>query len=118
MLEAYVPVLVFVTLGLGVGMAFTVANRVLGPRRSTTVKREPYECGLPSEVRRDFRFGVSYYMVGMLFILFDLEVVLLYPAAIVMGDSPFALGAIGLFIALLFVAFVYEWRNGSLDWRE
>lgn len=118
MLEAYVPVLVFAALGLGIGTAFTLANRVLGPRRPSAVKQAPYECGLPSEVRQGFRFGINFYMVGMLFILFDIEVVLLYPAAIVMGDSPYALGAIAVFIALLFVAFAHEWRNGSLEWRD
>jgi NADH-quinone oxidoreductase subunit A len=118
MLKAYLPALVFLFLGLAVGTAFTFANRVLGPRRPTRVKREPYESGLPSDVRRSFRFGVSFYLVGMLFIIFDMEVVLLYPTAIVMGESAFALGAISLFIFFLAVAFVYEWGTGALDWND
>jgi NADH-quinone oxidoreductase subunit A len=71
-LQSYLPVLVFVLLGLGVGIAFTMLNSVLGPKRPSKVKREPYECGLPSEVTRNFRFGISFYLIAMLFILFDI----------------------------------------------
>lgn len=118
MLKAYLPALVFLFLGVAVGTAFTFANRFLGPRRPTRVKREPYESGLPSDVRRGFRFGVGFYLVGMLFIVFDMEVVLLYPTAVAMGESAFALGAVILFIFFLAVAFVYEWGRGALDWDE
>lgn len=117
MLEAYLPALVFLIVGICVGIALTTLNRVLGPRRPNPVKREAYESGLPSDVRRGFRFGVSFYLVGMLFILFDIEVVLLYPVAVGMGESVHALGAIALFIFFLAVAFVYDWRRGSLDWK-
>src|SRR5919107_831601 len=82
MLKAYLPVVVFVLLGLGVGVAFTMLNAALGPKRPSRVKRDPYECGLPSEVTRNFRFGVSFYLIAMLFILFDIEVVFLYPIAV------------------------------------
>ncbi len=118
MLRSYLPVLVFLTLGLGVGFFFTMVNRLLGPKRPSRVKREPYECGLPSEVTQNFRFGLSFYQVGMLFILFDIEIVLLYPAAIVLGKSVFALIAIGVFIFFLAVAFVFEWNRGTLDWSD
>ncbi len=95
-----------------------MANRVLGPHRPNKVKREPYECGLPSEIRRGFRFGVSFYLVGMLFILFDIEVILLYPVAIQLeAFGVFALVEIIVFVVLLFVAFVYVWRRGALEWR-
>jgi NADH-quinone oxidoreductase subunit A len=117
-LKAYLPALVFLILGLGVGIAFTTLNRVLGPSRPGRVKSEPYESGMPSKFPRGFRFGISFYLVGMLFILFDIEVVLLYPTAVAMGESVHALGAIALFIFFLAVALVYEWRRGSLDWRE
>jgi NADH-quinone oxidoreductase subunit A len=117
MLKAYLPALVFLILGLGLGTALTRLNRVLGPRRPTQIKREPYECGLPSDVRRGFRFGISFYLVGMLFILFDIEVILLYPVAVLLAESGVhALGAIAVFLFFLAVAFVYEWRRGSLDW--
>jgi NADH-quinone oxidoreductase subunit A len=117
-LEEYVPALVMGILGLGLGVALTQANRFLGPRRPNRVKREPYECGLPSDVRRSFRFGVSFYLVGILFILFDLEVVLLYPVAVAMGESAYALAVIAVFVFFLAVAFVYEWARGSLEWRD
>jgi NADH-quinone oxidoreductase subunit A len=117
-LQSYLPVLVFVLLGLGVGIAFTMLNSVLGPKRPSKVKREPYECGLPSEVTRNFRFGISFYLIAMLFILFDIEVVFLYPVAVQLeAFGVFALVEIGIFIALLLVAFVFVWRRGALEWK-
>src|SRR4051794_20136478 len=83
MLKAYLPVLVFLALGVGVGSLLGASNRFLGPRpRVPKVRGEPYECGLPSEVQKNFRFGVSFYLTAMLFILFDIEVVFLYPVAL------------------------------------
>ncbi len=119
MLQSYLPVIVFAGLGLTVGTAFALLNRVLGPRRPSRVKSEPYECGLPSEVSRTFRFGISFYMIAMLFMVFDVEVLFLYPAAVVLGltESAYALGAILVFAFLLVVALVYEWRRGGLEWR-
>ncbi len=118
MLESYLPALVFVLLGLGVGTAFTMLNTVLGPKRPTEVKRQPYECGLPSEVTRNFRFGISFYLIAMLFILFDIEVVFLYPVAVqLQAFGVFALVEIAVFVGLLMVAFVFVWRRGALDWR-
>jgi NADH-quinone oxidoreductase subunit A len=117
MLESYLPALIFIVLGLATGGAFVFLNRVLGPKRPSRVKSDPYECGLPSDVQQNFRFGISFYLVGMLFILFDIEVVLLYPVAVVMGESVYALVAILLFIFFLAVAFVYEWRRGGLEWK-
>jgi len=118
MLSSYLPVIVFLVLGVALAIAFTTLNRVLGPRRPTAVKQDPYECGLPSEGMRGSRFKVSYYLVGMLFILFDIEVILLFPVATQMRRSLHALGAISVFILLLAVAFVYDWRRGSLDWKD
>ena len=99
-------------------------NHLLGRRRpghgeATKVQQEPYECGLPTEVSRTFRFGISFYLVAMLFILFDIEVIFLYPVGVILkgADSVFVLGEVLLFIVLLAVAFVYVWRRGALDWR-
>ena len=118
MLKSYLPALVFLALGVGVGVAFTFANSLLGPRRPTKVKRDPYECGLPSEVRRSFRFGVSFYLIAMLFILFDIEVVFLYPIAVQLETiGTFALVETIVFVALLLVAFVFVWRRGALEWK-
>ncbi|MGH2961773.1 MAG: NADH-quinone oxidoreductase subunit A [Solirubrobacterales bacterium] len=119
MLQSYLPVIVFAGLGLIVGGALVSLNHVLGPRRPNKAKAEPYECGLPSEVSRTFRFGISFYMIAMLFILFDIEVVFLYPVAVILSaaESVFVLVEIVVFVFLLLVAFVYVWRRGALDWR-
>lgn len=126
MLHQYLPVLVFGFLGIAVGAAFASLNHVLGPKRvprsvSSAAARQadPYECGLPSEVSKTFRFGVSFYLIAMLFILFDLEVVFLYPVATIFSaaDSIFVLVEVIIFVTLLLVALVYAWRKGALDWR-
>jgi len=118
LLKSYLPALVFLALGLGVGVAFTFANQLLGPKRPSKTKSEPYECGLPSDVRKNFRFGVSFYLVAMLFILFDIEVVFLYPIAVQLeAIGTFALIETGVFITLLAVAFVFVWRRGALEWK-
>jgi NADH-quinone oxidoreductase subunit A len=105
-------------LGGIVGIAFSLLNHVLGTRRAVRSKADPYECGLPSEVQRGFRFGISFYLVAMLFILFDIEVIFLYPVAVQLkAFGTFALGETIVFIALLAIAFVYVWRRGALEWR-
>jgi NADH-quinone oxidoreductase subunit A len=117
-LESYLPAVVFVVLGTGVGAAFAVLNTVLGPRRNIAQKQDPYECGLPSEVQQGFRFGISFYLIAMLFILFDIEVIFLYPVAIQLkAFGTFALIEIIVFITLLMAAFVYVWRRGALEWK-
>jgi NADH-quinone oxidoreductase subunit A len=118
LVESYLPVLVFLGLGTILGGAFASLNRVIGPRNPTPTKSEPYECGLPSDVRRGFRFGISFYLIAMLFILFDVEVIFLYPVAVhLKAEGAFVLGEIGVFVALLAVAFVYVWRRGALEWK-
>ena len=118
MLKSYLPALVFLVLGVGVGVAFVSLNSVLGPRRPSKTKSEPYESGLPSEVRKSFRFGVSFYLVAMLFILFDIEVVFLYPIAVQLDAiGAFALVEMTVFVILLLIAFVYVWRRGALEWK-
>jgi NADH-quinone oxidoreductase subunit A len=124
-LKSYLPILVFAFLGLGVGSAFVMLNHLIGPRRSqrtTAASRrqlEPYESGIPVEPARGLRFGVSFYLVAMLFILFDIEVVFLYPVGVIVegADSLFVLGELITFVVLLLVAFVYVWRKGALDWK-
>ena len=92
-------------------------NGILGPRRPNRTKSEPYECGLPSEVRKSFRFGVSFYLIAMLFILFDIEVVFLYPVALQLDAfGVFALVETIVFVVLLLVALVFVWRRGALEW--
>ena len=125
MLKSYLPILVFGFLGLTVGSAFAMLNHVIGPKRparataATRRQDEPYESGIPVEAMRGFRFGISFYLVAMLFILFDIEVVFLYPVGVILksADSVFVLAELVLFVVLLLVAFVYVWRKGALDWK-
>jgi NADH-quinone oxidoreductase subunit A len=120
MLRTYLPAIVFVLLGAGVGAAFAVLNSLAGPkgRSKQKSKADPYECGLPSEVKSGFRFGISFYLVAMLFILFDIEVLFLYPIAVQLrAFGTFALIETIVFIALLTIAFIYVWRRGALEWR-
>jgi NADH-quinone oxidoreductase subunit A len=125
MLESYLPILVFAFLGVLVGGAFVMLNHVIGPKRparGTVAARrqaEPYESGIPVDSSHGLRFGVTFYLIAMLFILFDIEVVFLYPIGVILGDadSLFVLGELVVFVVLLLVAFVYVWRKGALDWR-
>jgi NADH-quinone oxidoreductase subunit A len=117
-IRTYLPAIVFLGLGGVVGLAFAVLNSLFGPKKPMKAKTEPYECGLPSEVQRSFRFGVSFYLIAMLFILFDIEVIFLYPVATQLRDfGTFALVELSVFVLLLFIAFVYVWRRGALNWR-
>src|SRR4051794_26932098 len=119
MLRSYLPAIVFLLLGTGIGGLFVALNRMVGPPAPRIRSHnEPYECGLPSDVRQNFRFGISFYLVAMLFILFDIEVVFLYPVAVQLeAFGTFALVETIIFIVLLFVAFGYVWRRGALEWK-
>ena len=118
MLRSYLPAIVFLVLGGAVGVTFAAINSFIGPRRAARQKQDPYECGLPSEVKRGMRFGISFYLIAMLFILFDIEVIFLYPIAVELrAFGSYALLETVVFIVLLLVAFVYVWRRGALEWR-
>ena len=118
MLRDYLPAIVFLVLGGAVGSLFAVLNLFFGRRRPNRSKQDPYECGLPSEIQRGFRFGISFYMVAMLFILFDIEVIFLYPIAVVLrAFGTFAMIETAVFVVLLTVALVYVWRRGALEWK-
>jgi NADH-quinone oxidoreductase subunit A len=118
-IRSYLPALVFVGLGAALGLVFAVANTYLGPkRRHVQAQADPYECGLPSQVQKNFRFGISFYLVAMLFILFDIETIFLFPVAVQLkAFGTFALVELSVFIVLLFVAFIYVWRRGALEWK-
>jgi len=123
-LKSYLPILVFAFLGVTVGGAFAMLNHVIGPKRPqrpTAASRrqgDPYESGIPVEPSHGLRFGVSFYLIAMLFILFDIEVVFLYPVGVIVqsAKSVFVLVEIGVFVTLLLVALVFVWARGALDW--
>ncbi len=119
MLRTYLPAIVFLVLGSAVGGLFAVLNLLVGVRgRPNRSKTSPYECGLPSEIQRNFKFGISFYLIAMLFILFDIEVIFLYPIAVQLrAFGSFAMGETVTFVVLLMVAFVYVWRRGALAWK-
>ena len=125
MLKTYLPILVFAVLGLTVGGVFAMLNHLIGPKKPaqpTSASRrqaEPYESGIPVAPAKNLRFGVSFYLIAMLFILFDIEVIFLYPVGVILkaADSVFVLAEVLIFIALLAVALIYVWRRGALDWK-
>ncbi|UTI64079.1 NADH-quinone oxidoreductase subunit A [Paraconexibacter antarcticus] len=119
MLRGYLPAIVFLALGVGIGSIFASLNSLVGvKKKKIQSKNDPYECGLPSEIQQRFRFGISFYLIAMLFILFDIEVLFLYPVAMnLRAFGTFALVEIIVFVVLLFVAFIYVWRRGALEWR-
>jgi NADH-quinone oxidoreductase subunit A len=117
-LRDYLPAIVFLILGGLVGALFSVLNIFVGKRKPNRSKSAPYECGLPSEVQRGFRFGISFYLIAMLFILFDIEVIFLYPIAVQLrAFGTFAMTETIVFVALLTIALVYVWRRGALEWK-
>ena len=117
-LENYFPVLLFILVGVGVGVAPQVLGRLLSPNRPDAAKLSPYECGFEAFEDARMKFDVRYYLVAILFILFDLEIAFLFPWAVSLKE----IGALGfwammVFLTILVVGFVYEWKKGALDWE-
>jgi NADH-quinone oxidoreductase subunit A len=118
MLQEYFPILLFVVVGLAVGVAPVVLGSLLGPNRPDSEKLSPYECGFEAFEDARMRFDVRYYLVAILFILFDLEIAFLFPWAVVLKQiGLFGFAAMLVFLAVLVVGFVYEWKKGALDWE-
>jgi NADH-quinone oxidoreductase subunit A len=118
MLENYFPVLMFILVGLAVGVAPMVAGFVLAPHKPDAEKLSPYECGFEAFEDARMKFDVRYYLVAILFILFDLEIAFLFPWAIVLEDiGLFGFLSMVVFLGILVVGFVYEWMQGALDWE-
>jgi NADH-quinone oxidoreductase subunit A len=118
MLENYLPVLVFIGVGLAVGVVMVTLGFVLGTRRPDSEKLSPYECGFEAFEDARMKFDVRYYLVAILFIIFDLEIAFLFPWAIVLDK----IGGVGLvamtvFLGVLVVGFIYEWKKGALEWE-
>ncbi|HEX7891713.1 MAG TPA: NADH-quinone oxidoreductase subunit A [Ramlibacter sp.] len=121
-LDQYLPVLLFILVGVGVGVAPQVLGwflaKGIGVHNPGTAKNSPYECGFEAFEDARMKFDVRYYLVAILFILFDLEIAFLFPWAVALKD----IGVIGfwammVFLAILVVGFVYEWKKGALDWE-
>ena len=118
MLAEYFPILLFILVALGVGVAPMVLGKLLGPSRPDPEKLSPYECGFEAFEDARMKFDVRYYLVAILFILFDLEIAFLFPWATVINDIGFAgFLSMMLFLAILAVGFVYEWMKGALEWE-
>ncbi|WP_428603848.1 NADH-quinone oxidoreductase subunit A [Sedimenticola sp.] len=118
MLENYLPVLVFIGVGLIVGVVMVALGFVLGTRRPDSEKLSPYECGFEAFEDARMKFDVRYYLVAILFIIFDLEIAFLFPWAVVLDK----IGMVGLiamtvFLGVLVVGFIYEWKKGALEWE-
>lgn len=118
MLENYFPVLLFIVVGLAVGVAPMVLGRLLGPHRPDRAKLSPYECGFEAFEDARMKFDVRYYLVAILFILFDLEIAFLFPWAVVLKEiGGFGFVSMMIFLAILVVGFIYEWMKGALEWE-
>ena len=118
MLAEYFPILLFILVGIGVGVAPMVLGKLLAPNRPDPEKLSPYECGFEAFEDARMKFDVRYYLVAILFILFDLEIAFLFPWAVVVNEigMPGFL-AMMLFLAILVVGFIYEWMKGALEWE-
>ena len=118
MLDQYLPVLLFILVGLAVGVAPQLIGYLLGPQRPDEAKNSPYECGFEAFEDARMKFDVRYYLIAILFILFDLEIAFLFPWAIALKEIGF-IGFIDMmiFLAILVAGFVYMWVKGALDWE-
>jgi len=118
MLENYLHVLVFVVLGMVFGVMPLVMGFMLAPNRPDNAKLSPYECGFEAFEDSRMKFDVRYYLVAILFIIFDLEIAFLFPWAVVLDDiGMFGFIAMVIFLAILVIGFIYEWKKGALEWE-
>ena len=118
MLAEYFPVLLFIIVAVGVGVVPMVLGKLVGPSRPDPEKLSPYECGFEAFEDARMKFDVRYYLVAILFILFDLEIAFLFPWAVVLNEiGLFGFLSMMVFLAILVVGFVYEWMKGALEWE-
>lgn len=118
MLAEYFPILLFILVGLAVGVVPMVLGKLLGPSRPDPEKLSPYECGFEAFEDARMKFDVRYYLVAILFILFDLEIAFLFPWAVALNDIGLpGFLAMMLFLGILAVGFAYEWKKGALEWE-
>ncbi|WPL16887.1 NAD(P)H-quinone oxidoreductase subunit 3 [Thiorhodovibrio winogradskyi] len=118
MLEDYLHILIFTGVALLIGVGPLVLGALIGPRKPDAEKDSPYECGFDAFETARIKFDVRYYLVAILFIVFDLEIAFLFPWAVVLDDLGMtALIAMALFLGILVVGFIYEWKKGALEWE-
>jgi len=118
MLENYLPILVFLIMGALFGLVPMLAGFVVSPNRPDSEKLSPYECGFEAFEDSRMKFDVRYYLVAILFIIFDLEIAFLFPWAIVLDEvGMYGFMAMVIFLAVLVVGFIYEWKKGALEWE-
>ncbi|CAE6486094.1 NADH dehydrogenase subunit A [Nitrosomonas nitrosa] len=117
MLGNYFPILLFILIGLAVGVLSMLAGWMFAPNRPDSEKLSSYECGFEAFEDARIKFDVRYYLVAILFILFDLEIAFLFPWAVVLNEiGLFGFTAMLVFLGILIVGFVYEWKKGALEW--
>jgi NADH-quinone oxidoreductase subunit A len=117
MLHEYIPVLIFLGVAAGIGLLLMALGFLIGSGRKDEEKLSPYECGFDPFDDSRMKFDVRYYLVAILFIIFDLEIAFLFPWAVSLDAiGAFGLVAMGIFLAILVVGFIYEWKKGALEW--
>ncbi|MFO1408714.1 MAG: NADH-quinone oxidoreductase subunit A [Steroidobacteraceae bacterium] len=117
MLEEYLPILIFLAVAGALGVLLVALGFVFGPRRPDAQKLSPYECGFEAFEDSRMKFDVRYYLVAILFIVFDLEIAFLFPWAVALDTiGVVGLAAMGVFLLVLVVGFIYEWKKGALEW--
>ena len=117
-LQNYLPILIFIIVGLGLGCVMILMGSMLGPKRPDSAKLSPYECGFEAFEDSRMKFDVRYYLVAILFIIFDLEIAFLFPWAVVLDEiGMFGFLAMMVFLGILVVGFIYEWKKGALEWE-
>jgi NADH-quinone oxidoreductase subunit A len=118
MLQNYFPILLFLVVGLLVGVGPLVMGLMVGPHRPDAAKLSPYECGFEAFEDARMKFDVRYYLIAILFILFDLEIAFMFPWAVVLKElGMFGFASMFVFLAILAVGFVYAWKKGALEWE-
>ncbi len=118
MLENYLPVLIFLIIGMMIGVLPFAAGRILGPRKPNKAKESPYECGFEAFDDARLPFDIRFYLVAILFIIFDLETAFLFPWAVVLHKIGWTgFWAMMIFLSVLIVGFIYEWKKGALEWE-
>jgi NADH-quinone oxidoreductase subunit A len=118
MLQLYFPVLLFILVGIGLGLILLTVGSLVSPNRPDPEKLSPYECGFEAFEDARMKFDVRYYLIAILFILFDLEIAFLFPWAVVLPQiGIFGFWSMMIFLAILIVGFVYEWKKGALEWE-